>query len=114
MHRIPLSDRPRTQAAWVFSSWWIASFIGFLNIWIGRNFGQLELEQFVYHLVNLPEVIKPMSWGFMVLSGLLVFGVPTLLAVGCNTLYAGPSVEISRCNFLPFHPISAKCSRGPS
>jgi len=86
MQRIPLSGRPRTQAAWVFSSWWIASFIGLLNIWIGRNFGQLELEQFVYHVVNLAEVIKPMSWGFMVLSGLLVFGVPTLLAMGA-TLY---------------------------
>lgn len=65
----------------VFALWWLATTIVVLNVWIVNNFGVLELDQFVYHVVNLGEVIEPMSPGFVVLSGLALFGLPTAVGV---------------------------------
>lgn len=70
----------RLRMAGAFVAWWLAAFIVLSNIWITTNFGQLELPQFVYHVVNLAEVIKPMPLGFVILSAVLIFGLPTALA----------------------------------
>jgi hypothetical protein len=65
----------------VFAAWWVASFLTLFTLWIGANFGQLELEQFIYHVTHFSEVVKPMSLGFVVLSFLLVQAVPTSVAL---------------------------------
>ncbi len=70
----------RARAALVFGLWWLAALITIGNIWIVSNFGQLELDQFIYHLVNLGEVIKPMETEFVVLSVIGIVAVPLGLA----------------------------------
>jgi len=60
--------RPARLALWVsvvvFVVWWLAAMITIVNAWVVWNFGQLELPQFIYHIVNIVEVIKPMSIDF--------------------------------------------------
>lgn len=65
----------------VFVAWWLGAFLALATLWVEANFGKLELEQFVYHVTNLAEVIKPMSLGFVVLSSLLILAVPTGVAL---------------------------------
>jgi phosphoglycerol transferase len=65
----------------VFVGWWLASLFAIANIWVVTNFGQLELPQFVYHVVNLREVVRPMGLGFVVVSALAVIMIPLALGV---------------------------------
>lgn len=73
----------RRSARWWWSVvlWWIALTTTIGSVWIVVNFGQLELSQFVYHLLNLAEVAKPMGFWFVALSALGVLVLPLLAAV---------------------------------
>ena len=79
------TKRPRlgrlVGSATVFLLWWLATAFVVLNLWIVSNFGQLELDQFIYHIVNIDEVIKPMSPVFVALSFVALFGIPTAAAL---------------------------------
>ena len=61
--------------------WWLASLITIANVWIVLNFGPLELSQFVYHLVNIAEVIRPMGAGFIVISVIAIIVLPITVGI---------------------------------
>lgn len=71
---------PRLKLALVAGLWWVGALLVAGNMWVLANFGQLELEQFIYHLANLAEVAKPLGAGFITASLLIIFGIPTLVA----------------------------------
>lgn len=63
-----------------FALWWLATLIAISNLWLIANFGPLELPQFVYHVVNVREVIQPLGTGFIALTVIAVIVAP--LGVG--------------------------------
>ena len=65
----------------LFLIWWLAATVTIGNFWVLANFGPLELPQFIYHLVNIAEVIKPMSAGFVILSGLATLAAPVIIGL---------------------------------
>jgi len=65
----------------LFIIWWLAATVTIGNFWVLANFGPLELPQFIYHLVNIAEVIKPMSAGFVILSGLATLAAPVIIGL---------------------------------
>ena len=76
----------RRAPSWVgagvaFFLWWLASLIAIANVWIVLNFGPLELSQFVYHLVNIAEVIRPMGAGFIVISVMAIIVLPITVGI---------------------------------
>jgi phosphoglycerol transferase len=99
-HVAPRASVSRWVLAIAFSLWWLATLIVVSNIWIVSNFGQLELPQFVYHIVNLPEVIQPMGFGFVALSVIAVVVAP--ISVGVLGAWATQRMIIgARALFTP-------------
>lgn len=79
----PFASRPRgvkRTAIAVFVFWWLATLMTISDAWLLANFGRVELSQFVYHVINFAEVIKPLGAGFVTLSVLLVAVVPLAVA----------------------------------
>ena len=68
-------------SALVFAAWWLAAMITIVNAWVVWNFGQLELPQFIYHIVNIVEVIKPMSIDFVIASAIAIILGPVAIGV---------------------------------
>jgi len=81
-HVAPRASVSRWVSGVAFTLWWLATLIVVSNVWIISNFGQLELPQFIYHIVNLAEVIQPMGFGFIALSIVGLVIVPVAAGIG--------------------------------
>jgi phosphoglycerol transferase len=60
--------------------WWAGIGSLVVTLWVSANFGQLELAQFLYHVVNLFEVIRPMGFWFVVFSAFVLILGPLFLS----------------------------------
>lgn len=71
----------RPVAFWArVALWWAGIGSIMVTVWVSVNFGQLELAQFLYHLLNLFEVMKPMGWGFVTASAVMLVVAPLVLS----------------------------------
>ena len=77
----------RGRRFWVtFGLWWLGITTSLVSGWILLNFGPLELSQFIYHVVNMVEVAKPMGAWFIVFSALGLVVGPIAASFGLAVL----------------------------
>jgi phosphoglycerol transferase len=104
--------RPRLHpfaSVFLFFVWWLAATVVIGNVWVLANFGPLELPQFVYHLVNIAEVIKPLSTGFVIFSGLATVGGP--IAIGLMGVWVTRRLVVGAKQIFPTHVKSRREAR---